>query len=105
MVKTWELGPGAELGTVRSGEVIPKLVGVHVPSKDVRLLELCPSCGGELVWKEDFLRCMNFGGVSGTGCSSNSSLLAAWGTPMEWVSRQWSVWSLWDTQVFLLFMR
>ena len=53
------LGPGAQIEIIRSGEVIPKLVGVLQESKDVKLPEACPRCGTKLSWREDFLRCPN----------------------------------------------
>jgi DNA ligase (NAD+) len=42
---------------IRSGEVIPKLEKVVSPSHVPEMPETCPSCGGVLEWKNDFLRC------------------------------------------------
>ena len=57
MVRERCLGPGAEIEIVRSGEVIPKLIAVHAKSDNVSLPSSCPSCNGELTWRDDFLRC------------------------------------------------
>jgi DNA ligase (NAD+) len=59
MVAKQQIGPGAEIEIIRSGEVIPKLEKVIVPSRTVDLPETCPSCNTELVWQNDFLKCPN----------------------------------------------
>jgi len=52
------IGPGAEIEISRSGEVIPKLEAV-LKAVPPELVSACPSCGIELVWKNDFLVCEN----------------------------------------------
>ena len=52
------IGPGAEIEISRSGEVIPKLEAV-LKAVPPELVSACPSCGTELVWKNDFLVCEN----------------------------------------------
>lgn len=59
LVRERRLGPGARIEIIRSGEVIPKLVGVLQEADDVTLPAVCPRCGTELSWREDFLRCTN----------------------------------------------
>ena len=59
MVRDRALGAGAQIEIIRSGEVIPKLVGVLEPSAEVVLPTQCPSCDSNLSWQEDFLRCSN----------------------------------------------
>jgi DNA ligase (NAD+) len=59
MVRDRALGPGACIEIIRSGEVIPKLVGVLQPATQVDLPETCPACQAPLHWREDFLRCGN----------------------------------------------
>ena len=59
MVRDRNLGPGAVIEIIRSGEVIPKLVGVHREATECVLPEHCPECGSPLQWREDFLRCTN----------------------------------------------
>jgi DNA ligase (NAD+) len=65
MVRDRQLGPGALIEIIRSGEVIPKLVGVRETSNQVELPTTCPSCDEALSWREDFLRCTNVQGCSG----------------------------------------
>ncbi|RJP81693.1 MAG: DNA ligase [Desulfobacteraceae bacterium] len=57
-VRTEKIGPGAEIEIIRSGEVIPKLEKVIIPSEQVELPGFCPSCHSSLVWDNDFLKCM-----------------------------------------------
>ena len=59
MVRERGLGPGSQMRLFRSGEVIPKLVGVLKESDDVLLPAHCPRCETALSWREDFLRCTN----------------------------------------------
>ncbi|MCD6269906.1 MAG: DNA ligase [Deltaproteobacteria bacterium] len=59
MVKEKNLGPGALIEIIRSGEVIPKLEKVIKKAPELRLPEHCPSCHGVLVWNNDFLKCRN----------------------------------------------
>ena len=57
-----QIGPGAEIEIIRSGEVIPKLEKVISPSREVDLPEKCPSCNTRLRWQNDFLKCPNRSG-------------------------------------------
>ncbi len=57
MVAKHNIGPGAQIEIIRSGEVIPKLERVLKPVDEVHLPEVCPACGLGLTWKGDFLRC------------------------------------------------
>lgn len=59
MLKNLSVGPGARIEIIRSGEVIPKLESVLAPADTPTLPETCPSCGSDLVWRGDFLRCPN----------------------------------------------
>ncbi len=59
MVAKQQIGPGAEIEIIRSGEVIPKLERVIVPSHTVDFPETCPSCKMQLIWQNDFLKCPN----------------------------------------------
>jgi DNA ligase (NAD+) len=52
------LGPGAQIEIIRSGEVIPKVEAVLVPSL-ATLPADCPSCGSILERENDFLLCRN----------------------------------------------
>jgi DNA ligase (NAD+) len=54
-----QIGPGAEIEIIRSGEVIPKLEKVITSATSVELPRLCPSCDAVLLWKNDFLKCPN----------------------------------------------
>jgi DNA ligase (NAD+) len=57
MVEKLRLGPGARIEVIRSGEVIPKLERLMLPSDEVVLPDRCPSCESPLQWRGDFLRC------------------------------------------------
>jgi len=59
LVRKQQIGPGAEIEIIRSGEVIPKLERVVTPAIEVDLPERCPSCRTRLEWQNDFLRCPN----------------------------------------------
>jgi len=59
MVSKQQIGPGAEIEIIRSGEVIPKLERVVTPAAAVDLPRACPSCRTRLEWQNDFLRCPN----------------------------------------------
>ena len=59
MVRDLDIGPGARIQIIRSGEVIPKLEEVLQPAKSVQLPGECLSCGAELQWLKDFLNCGN----------------------------------------------
>lgn len=58
-VKALRLGKGAVISVERSGEVIPKIVGVIKPSSKTQITKTCDSCGKELIWQRDFLVCTN----------------------------------------------
>ena len=58
MVREQGIGPGALIKLSRSGEVIPKIEEVQEPA-DPRVPESCPSCGGRLIWENDYLFCIN----------------------------------------------
>ncbi|MGA6926319.1 MAG: BRCT domain-containing protein, partial [Desulfosarcina sp.] len=53
------IGTGSRIEIIRSGEVIPKLEKIVAAKGEVRLPEVCPSCGEGLVWQNDFLKCVN----------------------------------------------
>lgn len=58
MVQDLGLGSGAEVEICRSGEVIPKIIGIINPS-DQELPELCPICNEKLIWDGVDLKCNN----------------------------------------------
>lgn len=58
-IRNLDIGPGCEIKLVRSGETIPKLLGVCKKGAAVVIPESCPSCDYELSWKRDFLVCTN----------------------------------------------
>ena len=58
MVKTLGIGPGAVITLVRSGMVIPKIENV-VTKAEPEIPSVCPSCGAEVVWENDYLCCPN----------------------------------------------
>jgi DNA ligase (NAD+) len=59
LVREKQLGPGARIEIIRSGEVIPKLEKVITPAPETVLPENCPRCGTGLEWSNDFLKCPN----------------------------------------------
>ncbi len=59
LVRKQQIGPGAEIEIIRSGEVIPKLEKVISPAAAVEFPQICPSCQTDLEWHNDFLRCPN----------------------------------------------
>ena len=62
IIARMQIGPGARIEIIRSGEVIPKLERVLLPSQQVRLPQACPACSAPLVWRkgsQDFLQCTN----------------------------------------------
>jgi DNA ligase (NAD+) len=61
LVARMQIGPGAEIEIIRSGEVIPKLEKVITPAVSVDLPQHCPSCNTALLWQNDFLKCPNDG--------------------------------------------
>lgn len=58
MVQDLGLGQGAEVEICRSGEVIPKIIGIINPS-DEDLPTHCPICKQPLVWEGVDLKCNN----------------------------------------------
>jgi len=56
-VKNLNVGVGAHIEIVRSGEVIPKLLGVVKPGKDADIPDLCPACKAPAKMEKDFLVC------------------------------------------------
>ena len=50
---------GAVIEVVRSGEVIPYILGVEEPSNEVNIPKVCPSCGGSTKWKGVDIVCTN----------------------------------------------
>ena len=59
MVGRRNIGSGAKIEIIRSGEVIPKLERVLKEASRVEVPENCPVCGQKLTWRGDFLRCTN----------------------------------------------
>ncbi|MFC1798982.1 BRCT domain-containing protein [Thermodesulfobacteriota bacterium] len=59
MVQKRHIGVGAEIEVIRSGEVIPKIERVIRETGQYDLPDKCPSCGNELEWDNDFLKCNN----------------------------------------------
>jgi DNA ligase (NAD+) len=59
MILKLNIGPGAVIEVIRSGEVIPKLERVIQPAAGVALPETCPACGEGLTLQNDFLSCAN----------------------------------------------
>jgi len=60
-VRDLGIGIGTRIEIIRSGEVIPKLEVVLEARGDVQLPATCPSCDQNLVWQNDFLKCVNSG--------------------------------------------
>ncbi len=56
-VKNLNVGIGAEIEIVRSGEVIPKLLAVVKTGQDAEIPTQCPACGAEAKMERDFLVC------------------------------------------------
>ena len=55
------MGIGAEIGIVRSGDVIPYVEEVYVPSDNFGDIDFCPSCGGNLGEEGVWIACLNEG--------------------------------------------
>lgn len=51
-IKESELGIGAKVGVIRSGQVIPKIVEI-IETVEVDLPKNCPSCNNEIKWNEN----------------------------------------------------
>ncbi len=58
MVKESGIGPGTVIELSRSGLVIPKIERVIKPAEP-QIPTVCPSCGTELFWDNDYLFCPN----------------------------------------------
>ncbi len=58
-VRDKRIGEGAKIEIIRSGEVIPKLEKVIEEAEQIVLPANCPVCETELVWNNDFLKCIN----------------------------------------------
>ncbi len=58
-IRNLDIGIGCEIKLVRSGEIIPKLLGVVKRGSRAALPDCCPSCGDGLTWEGDFLSCGN----------------------------------------------
>lgn len=58
MVKELGIGPGTVIELSRSGLVIPKIERVIKPTTP-QIPSVCPSCGTELFWDNDYLFCPN----------------------------------------------
>jgi DNA ligase (NAD+) len=56
-VKNLNVGTGAEIEIVRSGEVIPKLLAVVKTGEDAIIPQHCPACGAKAKMERDFLVC------------------------------------------------
>lgn len=56
-IKNLNVGIGAEIEIVRSGEVIPKLLGVISEGEDAVIPETCPACEALAEMERDFLVC------------------------------------------------
>ncbi|MCP4808043.1 MAG: DNA ligase [Proteobacteria bacterium] len=59
MIRDKQIGVGARIQIIRSGEVIPKLEEVLKVADEVVLPSHCPRCEAELGWRNDFLACPN----------------------------------------------
>jgi len=46
LVQKQKIGKGAEVTIIKSGKIIPKIVGVIKPASNVTFPSTCPSCGG-----------------------------------------------------------
>lgn len=64
-LKVSGLGEGAIVNVIRSGEVIPKILGVVERAKDVFEITHCPSCGTEAINDGKHMICPNT-----TGCAA-----------------------------------
>lgn len=67
-VETLGIGPGAVVGIVRSGLVIPKIEYVSERSTELPKVENCPSCGAATVREGKFVFCPN-----AAGCPAQAS--------------------------------
>jgi len=58
-IRNLQIGAGCEISLVRSGEIIPKLLGVTKQGNPADIPTACPSCNYDLEWERDFLVCGN----------------------------------------------
>lgn len=58
-IRNLQIGAGCEISIVRSGEIIPKLLGITKKGSDADIPTNCPSCEYDLEWERDFLVCGN----------------------------------------------
>jgi len=56
-VRNLQIGEGAILRIIRSGEVIPCVENVITPATAVSIPAECPSCGEPVEWQNDFIVC------------------------------------------------
>jgi len=59
LIKKKNIGIGAILEIIRSGEVIPKIEKIIKKADNINIPAVCPSCQSELKWHNDFLKCHN----------------------------------------------
>jgi DNA ligase (NAD+) len=59
LVQKKQIGIGARIEVIRSGEVIPKVENVVEPSDSVLIPTACPECAALLEWNNDLLKCTN----------------------------------------------
>jgi len=59
LIKKKNIGIGAILEIIRSGEVIPKIEKIIKKADNINIPAVCPSCQSELKWHNDFLKCYN----------------------------------------------
>jgi DNA ligase (NAD+) len=59
LIQKKRIGINAEIEIIRSGEVIPKLERVIKEAQHVVIPSTCPSCGRDLEWNNEFLKCNN----------------------------------------------
>ena len=58
-MKALSIGQGAVLLAIRSGDVIPKIVGILKPAENVTIPQECPVCSSETSWSNGYLVCQN----------------------------------------------
>lgn len=58
-IKENKIGINANVKIIKSGDIIPKIVDVSIPSAVVSIPEECPSCGSKLVFNDTDLVCKN----------------------------------------------
>lgn len=56
-IKNLNVGIGAQIEIVRSGEVIPKLLAIIKTGADAEIPEQCPTCQSPAIMERDFLVC------------------------------------------------